>query len=184
MVQSKSKINPIPIVSGFLRTLVEDDGRRNLRDYVEQYVVAFIGGAVVVWQEVDLPGQVKAGALAISALFAAFLFQLTIQLLERSASWVDNAPEPGAETTQHAKLLEELSANSAYAALVSALVSSASLVSIVANTGWSGRIIGGLLVASFIHLSAAMLLVLRRVFLLTQERLNTARTGVGRHPVP
>jgi hypothetical protein len=135
---------------------------------------------------VDLSGSVG-DLLAAVALLAAFLFALLVQISERAAEWADEHPPPGSRTSRHATLLEELAVNTAYAAVIAALVA-LGLVAYDVNIGldrwvslvWPRRVLASAILAGLLHLLVSMALVLRRVLLLTQIRLRAARTGGDR----
>lgn len=55
-----------------------------------------------------------------------------------------------------------------------------SLFGLVVMSGWPEGVAAGLAVASLVHLSTTLLLVLRRVFLLTRARLYLSGTGSER----
>jgi amino acid permease len=88
----------------------------------------------------------------------------------------DMRPERGPATSEHAVNLEELATNAAYASLVCI---SAAVVFVVASIGthWVLRVSSGLGLALGAHLVLVLLMVMKRVFALTQERLRRARTG-------
>jgi hypothetical protein len=88
----------------------------------------------------------------------------------------DDRPLPGPTTSQHAIYLEELAANAAYASFVCIF---AAVVFVVASIGshWVLRISSGLGLAIGAHLVLVLMMVMKRVFSLTQERLRRARTG-------
>lgn len=174
-----SKINPAPIIEGFRKTLVFTDGRISLRDRIQQYVMPLSVGLISALLQLELSTNIGIAILTLSGLFSAFLFQLTIQVLERAASWNDTRPLPGPETSRHANLLAELSANAAYAALISAATAVAALLASITSSGGPEQIAVVLTLILLSHLGTTLLLVVRRVFLLTVERLNDARTGAS-----
>lgn len=172
-----SKISPRPIVASFHRTLADADGTRSFRDYGEQYGVPLaVGVGVAIWQP-EISTEIGIAILTVAGLFAAFLFQLTIQLLDRAAAWSESRPIPGPATSSHAVLLGEISADAAYASLVASGSAVAGLASSITRTGSPEIISVATTAALLTHLATTLLLVLRRVFLLTTERLNEARTG-------
>jgi hypothetical protein len=176
-MRHQGKVSPLPILSGFAGTLVDTEGRRSKLDVFEQYVLpALIGLALLLWGP-KIPPFLGGALLTLAGLFAAFLFSLTIQLLERASAWSESQPSPGPATSTYAILLGELSANAAYAALVSAAAAVAALAAAITTNGAGERITVALTAGLFAHLGTTMLLVLRRVFLLTRQRLTEARTG-------
>jgi hypothetical protein len=180
--RADSKIDPGPIIKAHLGTLVDArTGNRRSADYVEQYALPVVAVGVAVLLDVRITVEGGAAILAFTGIFAAFMFQLTIQLLDRAATWADDHPPPGPATSRHASLLEELSANAAYAALVSLSATTVSLGLAFSSRLPADGMLGVLLAAGAVglltHLGTTVLLITRRVFLLTQARLLDARTG-------
>jgi len=152
-------------------------GRPRRRDYAEQFVAPVLAGAVTWWINIRISPATGAALLTLAGLFAAFLFQLVIQLLDRAASWADTKPETGPLTSHYAALLTELSANAAYASLVAAVAATTSLGATISSKGWQERLLAAIAVALLVHLGTTLRMVTRRVFLLTKSRLHDARTG-------
>jgi hypothetical protein len=173
----RSKIDPSPIISGHYRTFVDIGNRPTRRDLVEQVGAPAVVGLGAFVGGVSVSQATGVGVLTLAGLFSAFLFALMIQLLDRAAAWAETKPAPGANTSQYATLLSELSANTAYASLVAALTATGGLVAAIATSGWQDRLVASLVVGLLVHLGTTLLMVTRRVFLLTRARLNAARTG-------
>ena len=177
---SRSRLDPRPVLVGHLATLRSDAGRLQARDLVEQYGVPIAAGVGAAIIDVQISGTTAAAILTLAGIFAAFFFQLSVQLLDRAADWAESDPDPGPHTTKYARLLEELSANTTYAALVAAATSAVALAAGVSNAGWPERALATVTVALLAHLATTLLLVATRVYLLTRARLNAARTGRDR----
>jgi Na+/proline symporter len=175
-----SKVDPWPIIDGHLATLADEDGQRHPRDFVEQFGVPLFAAVAAGLARVEISSPTGIAILTLAGLFAAFLFQLTIQLLDRAASWAESLPRPSPSTSRYADLLGQLSANAGYASLVSAATATAALAVAVTSDGWPERLLAALTVGLLIHLGVTLLLVARRVFLLTRARLNEARTAGDR----
>ncbi len=135
--------------------------------------------AVCVIFNVSLNSAASAGLLTVTGLLSVFLFTLVVQLAARAMDLADGRPETGSATSEHAIYLEELTANAAYASLVCIF---AAVIFVVASIGshWVLRISSGLGLALGAHLILVLMMVIKRVFALTQERLRRARTGVDR----
>jgi hypothetical protein len=180
VTRASGKVSPLPIIEGHYRTLVDArTGRVHKTDYFVQAGIPVVVGALAVWRIDDLHiGVALAGALAaLAGLMGAFLFQLSIQLLTQIAQWADSAPDHGVATSRYGVLLEELSANTAYACVI-AIVCAACLVgSAVAEAGWPERLLAGLSIGLLGHLALTLLMVLRRVFLLSQEKALAGRAS-------
>ncbi len=180
MTARTSKINPSPIVRSHLKVLVDGNGRWSARDYLEQFGIPVAVGLALWIADVSISTGTGTAILTLSGLFAAFLFQLTVQLLDRAADWAQSDPDPGLPTSHYAGLLEELSASAGYASIISATTASAALAVVISQKGWPEHLLAAITVTLLVHLAFTLLLVARRVFLLTRERLNAARTGTAR----
>lgn len=161
--------------------------RVSLRDYLTLYGVPCAAFVALVAVDVEL-GDSVGNLLTATALASTLLFGLVLQLYGRATAWADEAPPPGPETSRYATLMEELTANTAYAAIAATFVT----VGLVAynidiglgkavNLEVARRLMGAALLAALLHLLLTLTLVLRRTFLVTQERLTVARTGAEKH---
>lgn len=176
--KGESKLDPTPYLKMHVRSFVQNEHVR-ARDVLEQYLLPVGAGVAAFAFSVNISAPTGIAMLTLAALFAAFLFQLVIQLLDRAAAWADARPEPGPSTSRYADLLQELSGNAAYASFVSALASASALAVAISSKGLAEHILAGAAIALFAHLATTLLLVARRVFLLTVARLNDARTGAS-----
>lgn len=173
-----SKISPEPIVTSHFKTLIDNrTGAQRVQDLAEQVGVPGSLGVVAGLTQIRFTSVTAGAILTVTGVFAAFLFQLSIQLLDRASSWLDARPKPSPSTSRHALLLGELSSNAAYAALVAAATTGLTLALTISSFGWQTRLATAATVAALAHLAMTMLLVLRRVFLLTRARLTDIRTG-------
>jgi hypothetical protein len=171
------KANPRNIVRAQRRTYVDArTGRSRWQDYATFEGVPLVVFALCVAFDVKLNSAASAGLLTVSGLLSVFLFGVVVQLSARAMDLADMRPERGPATSEHAINLEELAANAAYASLVCI---SAAVVFVVASIGthWVLRISSALGLALGAHLVLVLLMVMKRVFALTQERLRRARTG-------
>ena len=173
----EGKFDPWPIVAGHFATLVGVNGRPQIRDYVQLVVLPLVAGGAAWFGHAAISTGTGSAILTLAGLFAAFLFQLSIQLLDRSASWAEADPPPGPATSRYAILLQELSANAGYASLVSGLTASLVLVAMLIPRGGIERIAAAAVVSVLLHLGVTLLLVATRTYLLTTTYLNAARTG-------
>lgn len=179
-MSTKSRLNPRPIIAGHLATLRDPNTGFRLRDITEQFLLPLVVGAAAAICGIKVSGTTAAALLTLAGIFAAFFFQLSVQLLDRAAAWAESDPQPGPETTRYALLLEDLSANTTYAALIAALAAIAALAVGISNAGWPERLCAGIAGAMLVHLATTLFLVATRVFLLTRARLNAARAGRNR----
>ncbi len=149
--------------------------RRRVRDYLlmEGVPVALVIVCVVI--KVEIHALLAAGLLTVSGLLSALFFGVMLQVSDRAMNWADSTPQRGAETSQHAIFLQELAANAGYASLVSIVAAIAYVVVSVSN-GWLLRVASAVALGLGAHLVFVLLMVMKRVFALTENRLNRART--------
>lgn len=178
MVQSRT--SPRPILITHFRSFRDANRRRRYRDLLEQVAFPLACGACAIIAKIELSEATSAGILAITGVASAFCFQLGVQLLDRAANWAENRPEPGPDTTEYAALIEELSANTMYAAYVAGLAGITAFSAGVTDKGWPERTLVCATAIVTAHFLVTLMLVIARVFLLTRARLNIARTGSER----
>ena len=173
----RSKIRLDPIVKSHYQTLRDETGKIPRSDFAQHFIIPLSSGSIIgaIGAEISMPTSIA--LLTLAGIFAAFFFQLGVQLLERAASWADEGPDPGPNTSRYAMLLEELSANSTYASLIAALSAILTLIAGIISGGWYGQTAAALAVMILAHLAVTLLYVISRVFLLTRARLIAVRTG-------
>lgn len=177
------KPDPRGIIRAHRRTYVDArTGNRRWQDYaiLEVLPIAVLVGCVI--GNVRVATAASVGLLTVAGLLSAFLFGVMLQISERALDWSDSSPMPGPETSAHATYLSELAANSGYASLVSlvSLVAAGVFVVSSVGSGWVLRISSAIGLALAVHLALILFMVMKRVFALTQQRLNRARTGADR----
>jgi hypothetical protein len=175
------KADPRGIIRAHRKTYVDArTGAARPRDYAVFEGLPVVILAVCLAFEVELRPNTAIGLLTICGLLSAFLFGVMLQVSQRAVDWADSNPTPSAETSDHALYLEELAANAGYASLVSI---AAAIAFAIASTHfpsiWVSRISSAVGVALGLHLVLTLLMVMKRVFALTQQRLNRARTGAS-----
>jgi hypothetical protein len=153
-------------------------GKGRWQDYLTLEVAPVIVGAACLAVDVRLGAGASAGLLTVTALLSVFLFTLMLQMSERAMDWADSRPPPGPDTSAHAIYLEELAANAGYASVV-CIMAAVTFVIAGVGSGWALRIASALGLALSGHLALVLMMVMKRVFALTQDRLNRARTGAG-----
>jgi hypothetical protein len=126
--------------------------------------------------DVRLNSGASTALLTVTGLFSLFLFTVVVQLSARAMDLADGRPEPGPATSEHVIYLGELTANAAYASLVCIF---GAVVFVVADIGtnWVLRVSSAVGLAIGAHLVLVLMMVMKRVFNLTQALLNRARTG-------
>jgi hypothetical protein len=177
--QGDSKISPWPYVQSHLATLKHDDGYRR-RDLAEHFVLPGLVGAGALLARLSTSGGTAAAVVGLAGIFAAFLFQLAIGVLERAAEWSESDTTPSSKATDYGILLAELSANASYASLVSGAVAIVAVAAAIAQKGWVEHLWTALLIAGGCHMAVTLLMVLQRVFLLTRARISSVQTGSHR----
>ena len=116
------------------------------------------------------------GPATVAGLLGALLFGIVVQLSAHAMDMADDPPEPGPATSRHAIFVGEMAANTAYTSLVCVF---AAIVFVVASIGtsWVLRVSSAVGLALAMHLVLVLMMVMKRVFALTQERLTRARTA-------
>jgi hypothetical protein len=181
-VRGNLKANPWNLVRAHWRTYVDvRTGRIRWQDHAlfEGLPIAVL--AVCLWRDVHLGVATATALLTVSGLLSALLFGVMLQISGRAMDWADSKPEPSASTSSHAIYLGELAANSGYASLICIV---AAIDYVIAATS-SRQILeasSGIGLALGAHLVLVLLMVMKRVFALTAERLNRARTGADSKP--
>ena len=132
-----------------------------------------------LWRHVELTAAASAGLLTVTGLLSAFLFGVITQISGRAMELSDAMPAPGSATSAHATNLLELAANAGYAALA-CIAAAATFVLASITSHWWLRVSSAVGLALTLHMGMILLMVMRREFALTQERLERARTGMDR----
>lgn len=183
-MRGTAKINPWNIIRAQHETYVDvNSGRGRVRDYILFDGLPILVFAFCLWRDVRLSAGASNALLTASGLLAALLFGVMLQISDRAMGWADSSPEPSKATTDHARFLRELAANSGYASLV--CIAAAIAYVIASTTGHAKLEVAsafGLALGS--HVALVLLMVMKRVFALTEERLTRARTGADRTVVP
>lgn len=178
------KSNPKRLLSAHFGSYADArTGRIRLQDHAmfEGIPVVVAGGCVLL--EVKLPAAASVGLLTVSGLLSAFLFGAMLQVSARAMDWADANPARGPATSAHAIFLREISANAGYASLVCIVTSIAFIVA--ATTPKTAPVAASAVGLGFAtHLVLILLLVMTRVFAVTEERLVQARTGATVTPLP
>lgn len=177
MARGDLKADPRPIIWAHHRTYVNvNTGRARWQDFALLDGLPLGITDLLIWKNVRLSAIASVGLLTVAGLLSAFLFGLMLQVADRATTWADSAPERGPATSDHATYLAELAANAGYAALVSIV---ASVAFVVASTshGWLLRVTAALGLGLGSHLVLTLLMVMKRVFNLTLQRLRIARSS-------
>jgi cytochrome c biogenesis protein CcdA len=176
------KATPGGLIRAHRKTYVDArTGKRRWRDTAAFEIFPLIALAVFLVSEVTLRPNTAIGLLTVSGLLSAFLFGVMLQVSQRAVAWADAGPDRGRETSEHAIYLEELSANAGYASMVAIAAAIAfTFASTHFDNEWIPRVASAIGVALGLHLVLTLLMVMKRVFALTQQRLNRARTDVTR----
>ena len=177
MARGDLKADPRPIISAHHRTYINvNTGRARWQDFALLDGVPLALAGLLIWKNVQLSAISSVGLLTVAGLLSAFLFGLMLQVADRATTWADSAPERGQATSDHATYLEELAANAGYSALVSI---AAAVAFVVASTshGWLLRVVAAVGLGLGGHLVLTLLMIMKRVFNLTLQRLRIARTS-------
>lgn len=174
------KANPIEVILAHRRTYIDvRTGTRHRQDvFILELLPALLGVALFSLKVKLLPGA-SIGLLTVAGLLSAFLFGVMLQVSGRAMDWGDTAPKPGPDTSAHATYLQELAANSGYASLVCIMTAAVFVVASV-SSGWTLIVTTATGLALALHMALVLLVIIKRVYALTIERLNRARTGADR----
>jgi hypothetical protein len=175
------KANPAPIIRGHFATLVDArTGRHRAGDFIVLYAIPAACAGVVAGFDVRISGSLAVGLTTVAGIVGAFLFQLSVQLVDRASTWADTAPAPGPRTARQAQLLRELMANAAYASLTAIAAAVVLVIASVVSNGLAQRVLSVVAALLLAHLALTLVMVLRRVFLMAMDRIDAARTGAAR----
>jgi hypothetical protein len=179
-----NKASPGSIIRAHRQTYISaPTGRRRLRDNVQFEIVPLLAVGVSAYFRLQLPTAASGALIAVAAFLSAFLFTTMVSLWSRAADLPDGGQEATAEFTRRIQDLEDLAANSAYAALVCI---AAAVVFVVASFGhgWVRIVSTAAGLALGLHLFLILLMVMKRVFTQTQASLLRAKTGGGTQDRP
>src|SRR4051794_37499355 len=113
------KSNPRAIIEAHYATFEDlKTGNPLPQDYFLLLGVPIALATACLVFEVQLSTAASAALLATAGLLVSFLFGVMLQVSQRAMDWADKGPPSGPETSSHALFLREISANSAYAALI------------------------------------------------------------------
>jgi hypothetical protein len=177
MARGDSKIDVRVIVRAHRASYIDvRTGRPRRRDNLLMEGAPGIALGLCLVFDFKLLPSAAVGLLTVSGLLSALFFGVMLQMSDRAMSWADAPPRPGPVASEHALYLEELAAHAGYASLI-CIAAAVSYVIASVGSGWTLRIATALGVAFGTHLVLVLLLIMKRVFLLTRERLNRARTN-------
>ncbi len=172
------KANPLNIIVAHYGTYVDDrTGAQRWQDHAlfEGLPILLLVGCIGL--ETTIPSAASVGLLTVAGLLSAFLFGAMLQVSQRAMDWADTEPTPSEDTTEHANYLNQLAANAGYSSLVSIATAGVFVVAAVTTSHTATVIFTGFGLASALHMALVLLMVMSRVFALTQERLIRAETG-------
>jgi hypothetical protein len=177
MARYDMKANPTVIIAAHYRSFVDDaTGEWRWRDFGAFVGLPAVAAGLSIWRGVELPKEAGVGLLTLSGLLGAFLFGALTTVSERSMNWADSEPPRGKSTSEQARYLEQLAANAAYASLVCITAAAVFLV-VSVSSGVVREISSAAGIALGLHMVLVLLMVMKRVFVFTQARLNEARVG-------
>lgn len=167
------------LISRHLAVLRRADGRLGVATVVTQWILPLAAGVVVWWTSGQMDIAVAGALLTVAGLFAAFSFQLAVQMLLRAAALDDTRPSRSPQTSRDAAVAEMLAGSSAYASLVSLAATGLALGAGLTRAGWPERLFVTLATATLAHMAFTIALLVLRVFALTTAHLRTARASRG-----
>ena len=178
MARGSFKASPWVVIRAHWETFIDArDGRRRWQDIYAFSLPPIVVLVISAWLNIELPHAASAALLTISGLLSVFLFGVVTQISSRAMHWADSRPPQGSATSAQATSLIELAANAGYASLACIAAAIAFAVDSAVTSHPAMRVSSAIGLALVLHLVMVMLMVLRREFLLTQERLNRVRSG-------
>lgn len=170
------KSSPRAIIIAHYRSYIDvRTGLRRWQDYIEPVIIPMLLFGVCLVIKVRVSTTLAVGLLTISGIFSALLFGVMLQISERAMDWADSHPIPSRTTSEHAIYLSELAANAGYASIV-CILGSIVFVGVSVSTGWLLVVTSAIGISLGVHLIVVFFMIIKRIFALTQERLNKART--------
>lgn len=180
MTTGGSKASQLGIIRTHRASYVSGrSGRKRVRDHLLFEVLPLAAAAVLAYFRVKLPAPASGALIAVAAFLSVFLYTVMVSLWSRAGDLADSAPVPSQELTKQTKDLEELAANSAYAALVCVLAAGVFVVAAIGHR-WVLIVSTAIGLGLAVHLLLVLLMVMKRVFVQTQASLLRASTGAGR----
>ncbi len=176
------KASPLEIITAHYKTYVDDaTGKARWQDYALFVGVPLLVFGICGWLEISLPQAASVGLLTVSGLLSAFLFGAMLQVSQRAMDWLDTRPVRSEANSEHGRFLRQLAANAGYASLVS-IVTATLFVIASATSGEAQSAVGIVGLALACHMALVLLMVMARVFALTDERLVKAEAGEDEEP--
>lgn len=186
MRQGDSKIDITNIIRAHRQTYVDaSTGDRRVPDLLLIDGLPVLFFVLCLLLDVRLDRSTAIALLTVTGLLSALLFGVMLQIADRAMSWAEGSPETGPATSGRAIFLRELAANAGYASFVCILAAITYLACSI-QTEWATRLDWPIRMASAFgialgtHLILVILIVMKRVFALTESELNRARTGADR----
>jgi hypothetical protein len=171
------KANVKRLVAAHYGTLVDvNTGRHRWQDHMLFEGVPVIVGAASFLLGVTIPSSASVGLLTVAGLLSAFLFGVVLQVSQRAMEWSDTAL-PGPRASRHATLLGEMAANAGYAALV-CIAAAVAFTVVAASPNTEPVLLSAVGLAIAVHLVMVLMMVVTRIFAITEQRLIEGRTGV------
>lgn len=158
-------------------------GTTRTADYLALYLPGFLaaagllGGNLIGDSVVTLDGGSVDGMLAAAGLLSAFFFGLSVTVLDKSMDFDLAEPDVSTAVVERAMRMQELAANTAFAAIVAGLTTA--LLVVAATVGGASNFVACLAVGGLVTILSTGALVLRRVYNETKDRLRDVRTGVS-----
>jgi hypothetical protein len=170
------KASPWPLLRAQHRTYADAvTGRGSWLDYLVFYGVPAVVAGLSIWRHAHLSAAASGALLATLGLLAGLLFGVMLQISDRAMTWTDNPPERSEDTTQHVTFLRELAANAGYASLVCLAAAGAFAVA-TTTAHLKLEISSAVGLALGTQLVLVLLMVMKRVYLLTLGRLDRVQT--------
>lgn len=173
------KALPVRLIRAHYATLVNaNTGKPDWDDWVAFLFFPAVVLGVCIWRQTRLPVAASVGLTTVCGLLSAFLIGVVLQASQRAMDLADSKEQASQAMTRHADFVRQIAANAGYASLVSFVAAGVFVVAAVTSKDvllWASSV--GLAMTA--HLAASLLMVLQRVYALTEGQLNRATTGAN-----
>ena len=182
MARGDSKIDIRNVIRAHRQTYVDaSTDERLLPDFLLIDGVPIVVFVACFLLDVRLNRSTAIALLTVTGLLSALLFGVMLQVADRAMTWAESNPSPGPATSARAIFLRELAANAGYASAVCILAAITYLACSIPSEWatrleWPIRLASAFGIAIGAHLILVILMVMKRVFALTESELNRART--------
>lgn len=155
--------------------------RLRISTILRDCAVPLASGSAVGVLKFPISTEVSSSILLVSGVLAAFSFQASVQMFERSVALHSDDVKMDRDEYNYGLLLHDVAASSSYAVLISLATAILALAVGISTSGWNEWVLASLTVTFVVHLTLTLVSVLVRVFYLTRGKVRRSLTK-GRKP--